>query len=83
MAKPSEAPLAQERVDGRDSSTCEDVIVGHTILPFDAQDAPQIAHVKGVESVFLAHLGGPSLAAVEKRAEDACLLHTHLSVLRE
>ena len=81
MVKPPEAPLAlaQERVHKRDPSTCENIAVGYMVLPLDIQDTPQ---VKGAESAFLAHVGA-CLTAVKKRAEDACLVDTHLGVLRE
>ena len=83
MAKPPEAPLAQERVHRRDLSTRENVVVGYLVLPLDIQDTPQAAHVESVESTFLAHAGGPCLTAIKERAEDACLVNTHLGVLRE
>ena len=83
MAKPPEAPLVQERVHRRDPSTRESVVVGYMVLPLDIQDTPQAAHVEGVESTFLAHVGCPCLTAIKERAEDACLVDMHLGVLRE
>ena len=83
MAKPPEAPLAQEKVHRRNPSTSESVVVGYMVLPLDIQDTPQAAHVEDVESTVLAHAGGPCLTAIKERAEDACLVDTHLGVLRE
>ena len=56
MAKPPEAPLAQEKVHRRDPSTNDNVVVGYMVLPLDIQDTPQAAHMEGVESTFLAHV---------------------------
>ena len=53
------------------------------VMPLDIQDTPQAAHVEGVESMFLAHVDDPCLTAIEERAGDACLVDTHLGVLRE
>ena len=39
--------------------------------------------MESVESTFLAQAGGPCLTAIKVRAEDACLVNTHLGVLRE
>ena len=71
MAKPPEAPLAQEKVHRRNPSTSESVVVGYMVLPLDIQDTPQAAHVEDVESTVLAHAGGPCLTAIKERAEDA------------
>ena len=83
MAKPPEAPLAQERVHRRNPNTRENVVVGYMVLPLDIQDTPQTAHVEDVESTFLAHVGCPCLTAIKERADYACLVDTHLGVLRE
>ena len=43
----------------------------------------EVLSVEGVESMFLAHVDDPWLTAIEERAGDACLVDTHLGVLRE
>ena len=53
------------------------------VLPLDIQDTPLAAYVEDVELTFLTHVGGPCLTAIKERAEDACLVDTHLGVLRE
>ena len=83
MTKPPEVLLAQERVHRRDPSLRKNVIAGYMVLPLDIQDMPQAEHVEGVESMFLAHVGGPCLTAIKECAEDACLVDMHLGVLPE
>ena len=61
----------------------ENVVVGYMVPLLDIQDTPQAARVEGVESMFLAHVGDSCLTAIKERAEDACLVDTHLGVLRE
>ena len=39
--------------------------------------------MEGVESTFMADVGGPCLTAIKEHAEDACLVDTHLGVLRK
>ena len=46
------------------SSMCENVVVGHMVLQFDAQDMPRATHVGGVKSMFLAYVCGPGLTAI-------------------
>ena len=83
MAKPPEALQAQERVHRRDPCPRENVVVGYMVLPLDIKDTPQAAHVEGVESMFLAHVGCSCLTAIKERAEDTCLVDKHLDALRE
>ena len=60
----------------------ENVAVGYMALLLDILDTPQAVHVKGIKSTFLAHVGGPCLTTIMDRAEDTCLVDTHLGVLR-
>ena len=45
------------------------------VLPADSEDAPQAAHVKGVQSLLLPHLGGAGLASIEQSGEDTGLIY--------
>ena len=58
--------LGREYIEGT-LSTRENVVVGYKVLPPDIQDTPQAARAEGVESMVLAHVGGPCLTAIKER----------------
>ena len=53
MAEPSKTPLAQHGVEAEHLSLFEDFFIRHLILPFDAEDASEVSHVKAIEAFFL------------------------------
>ena len=69
MAKPAEAPLAEN--------------VRFFVLPLDVQNALQAPQVEAVAFPLLAHVGGPYLAAVEEHTEHAGLVDVHFGLHSE
>ena len=44
------------------------------VLPADAKDAFEAAHVENVEFAFLSAVCGPSFATIQQCAQDTCLV---------
>ena len=69
VTEPTESPLLEQGEETWDVGSREDLDVGDTVGPFDAQDAAEAAQVERVESPFLSGVEGPCLATVQQGAE--------------
>ena len=78
MAKPAQPSLTQQGEHARYSCLCLDNLVWDKVLPGDAQNPSEAAHLEDVETALLAGVEGPGLATVEQRVEHAGLVHLHL-----
>ena len=80
MTEPAQASLrkngkhAWHACLGQDSRVCD------PILPGDAQETSEVAHVEGIQSLLLVRVQGPGLATIEKSAQYAGLVDPHLGV---
>ena len=83
MAKPAEAPLAENGKHGLHVGTIQDLCVRNFVLPLDVQNASQAPQVEAVEFPLLARVGGPCLVAVEEYTEHTGLVDVHFGLHSE
>ena len=61
----------------------ENLCVGHSVLPGDVLDTSETGQMEAVEPRLVPRVRRPGLAAVEKSAEHAGLVYTHLGVFSQ
>ena len=81
MPQLAHASLLQQCVHAGDSSSLQDTVVSDFVLPGDAQNATETAHVEYIEFRFLTGLQGPRFAAIKEGAEDAGSVYLDFGVL--
>ena len=74
MAQSAQLSLCQHGKHARYPCLVQDILVGDTILPGDAQESSEAMQVEGIEPASLMGVEGPCFASIEKSTQ-----HTHYS----
>ena len=83
MAKPAQTSLGQDGKHAGHPSLGQDVDVGDAVLPGDAKESAEAAHVESIQPAFLVGVEGPCFTAVEESAQYTGLVDSHLGVCGE
>ena len=82
VSRPSQLALEDQALNAGEAALLQDLEVGHSVLPLDVADLPQTSLVKLLQLLDVPVVGGPRLAAIEKRAQDPAL-YTAILVERQ
>ena len=78
MSCPSKLALDDQALNAGETALLQDLEVGHSDLPLYVADIPQTSLVKMLQLLDVPVVGGPRLAAIQKRAQDHSSVYGNL-----
>ena len=75
---PSQLALDDQALNAGKAALLQDLEVGHSVLLLDVADLPQTSLMKLLQLLNVPAVGGPRLAAIQKRAQDHSSVHGNL-----
>ena len=83
MSQPVHASLLQQCVHAGDSSSLQDAVSCHFVLPGDLQYETETVHVECMKLLFLLGSQGPELIAIQEGAEGTGSVDLDFGVLSQ
>ena len=79
VCRPSQLALDDQAINAGEAALLQDLAVGHSVLPLDVADLAQTSLVKLLQLLYVPAVGGPRLAAIQKREQDHSSVYDNLS----
>ena len=76
---PSQLALDDQAINAGEAALLQDLEIGHSVLPLDVADLEQTSLVKLLQLLDVPAVGGPRLAAIQKREQDHSSVYDNLS----